>query len=240
MPAKKKTRRKTAGKKKAARKKKATKKKKAARKKKATKKKKAARKKKATKKKKATRKKKAAKKKKATRKKKATKKKKATRKKKAAKKKKAARKKKATKKKATRKKKATKKKKATRKKKATKKKAKKSGARAYRSQAFFDHFREKLLEKRGRIERRLHDFRDQLRGIQERPRELEEWAQEEKDRDILIRLEQREQEELRRIQTALMLVNSRQYGKCQVCGRPILRARLEEIPTAFRCIRHSG
>jgi RNA polymerase-binding protein DksA len=175
--------------------------------------------------------------KKATRKKKAAKKKKATRKKKTAKKKKATRKKKAAKKKkATRKKKAAKKKKATRKKKATKKKA----PRVYRSQAFFDHFREKLFEKRGRIERRLHDLRDELRGIQERPRELEEWAQEEKDRDILIRLEQREQEELRRIQTALTLINSRQYGKCQVCGRPILRARLEEIPTAFRCIRHSG
>jgi RNA polymerase-binding protein DksA len=152
--------------------------------------------------------------------------------------KKATRKKKATKKKkATRKKKATKKKKATRKKKTAKKK---KAPRVYRSQAFFDHFREKLFEKRGRIERRLHDLRDELRGIQERPRELEEWAQEEKDRDILIRLEQREQEELRRIQTALTLINSRQYGKCQVCGRPILRARLEEIPTAFRCIRHSG
>ncbi len=180
---------------------------------------------------------------KTTGKKKATRKGKATRKLKATKKKKTARKKKATKKKKTaRKKKATKKKKTARKKKATKKKkkTKRKGPRAYRSQTFFDHFREKLLEKRGRIERRLHDLRDELRGIQERPRELEEWAQEEKDRDILIRLEQREQEELRRIQTALTLINSRQYGKCQVCGRPILRARLEEIPTAFRCIKHSG
>ena len=185
-------------------------------------------------KKKATRKKKAARKKKTT-------KKKATRKRKVAKKKKVGRKKKTAKtKSATRKKKATKKKTARKKTTKKKKKAPKRKARAYRSQAFFDHFREKLLEKRGRIERRLHDLRDELRGIQERPRELEEWAQEEKDRDILIRLEQREQEELRRIQTALTLINSRQYGKCQECGRPILRARLEEIPTAFRCIRHSG
>ncbi len=185
-------------------------------------------------KKKATRKKKAARKKKTT-------KKKATRKRKVAKKKKVGRKKKTAKtKSATRKKKATKKKTARKKTTKKKKKAPRRKARAYRSQAFFDHFREKLLEKRGRIERRLHDLRDELRGIQERPRELEEWAQEEKDRDILIRLEQREQEELRRIQTALTLINSRQYGKCQECGRPILRARLEEIPTAFRCIRHSG
>jgi RNA polymerase-binding transcription factor DksA len=167
----------------------------------------------------------------------------AVRKKKTAKKKKAVRKKKtAKKKKAVRKKKTAKKKKAVGKKKATKKKkaVKRKAPRVYRSQAFFDHFREKLLEKRGRIERRLHDLRDELRGLQERPRELEEWAQEEKDRDILIRLEQREQGELSRIQTAMALIDSRQYGKCQVCRRPILRARLEEIPTAFRCIKHSG
>ena len=155
-----------------------------------------------------------------------------------------ARKKKATKKKkkTVRKKKAGTKKKTVRKKKATKKKktAKRKGPRVSRSKAFFDHFREKLLGKRDRIERRLHDLRDELRGLQERPRELEEWAQEEKDRDILIRLEEREQGELRRIQTALALIDSRQYGKCQVCGRPILRARLEEIPTAFRCIKHSS
>jgi RNA polymerase-binding transcription factor DksA len=204
MPGKKKTTRKTAGKKKAARKKTVQKKK--------------------TARKKTVRKKKTAKKtKKAARK-------KTVRKKKATKKKTVVRKKKTTKKKTAVRKKATKKKKAV----------KRKGPRAYRSQAFFDHFREKLLEKRDRIERRLHDLRDELRGLQERPRELEEWAQEEKDRDILIRLEQREQDELRRIQTAMALIDARQYGKCQVCRRPILRARLEEIPTAFRCIKHSG
>ena len=204
MPGKKKTTRKTAGKKKAA-KKKTVRKKKTARKK-------------------TIRKKKAAKK-----------------TKKAARKKTAVRKKKITKKKTVvRKKKTTKKKTAVRKKKTTKKKTAKKGPRVYRSQGFFDHFREKLLEKRDRIGRRLHDLREQLRGLQEQPRELEEWAQEEKDRDILIRLEQREQDELRRIQTALALIDSKQYGRCQVCGRPILRARLEEIPTAFRCIKHSG
>ena len=221
MPGKKKTTRKTAGKKKTA-KKKTVRKKKTARKKTIRKKK--------TAKKTAVRKKKTAKKTKTVRKKKTTKKKKTVRKKKTAKKKKTVRKKKTAKKT-----------KAGGKKKATKKKTvKRKSLRAYRSQAFFDHFREKLLEKRDRIGRRLHDLRDELRGLQERPRELEEWAQEEKDRDILIRLEEREQGELRRIQTALALIDSRQYGKCQVCRRPILRARLEEIPTAFRCIKHSG
>ncbi|MGH7587900.1 MAG: TraR/DksA family transcriptional regulator, partial [Gemmatimonadota bacterium] len=75
---------------------------------------------------------------------------------------------------------------------------------------------------------------------QEMPRELEEWAQEEKDRDILIRLEERESAEMRRIQAALERIDDGSYGLCQICGRSIPRDRLEELPTAFRCIEHSG
>ncbi len=107
-----------------------------------------------------------------------------------------------------------------------------------RDKAFFDHFRKRLLEERERIGRRLDDLREELSGLQEMPRELEEWAQEEKDRDILIRLEERESTELRRIQAALERIDDGSYGLCQICGRPIPRDRLEELPTAFRCIEH--
>jgi DnaK suppressor protein len=105
-----------------------------------------------------------------------------------------------------------------------------------RDAAFFDHFRNKLLEQRQQITRRLDELRDELRGLEETPRELEDWAQEEKDRDILIRLEDRETEELRKIQAALGLIDRKEYGYCQNCGKPIPRARLEELPTAFRCV----
>lgn len=105
-----------------------------------------------------------------------------------------------------------------------------------RDDAFFEHFRKRLLEDRQQIMRRLDELRDELRGLEETPREMEEWAQEEKDRDILIRLEERETEELRKITAALTLIDTREYGKCQVCGKPIPRARLEELPTAFRCV----
>ncbi len=105
-----------------------------------------------------------------------------------------------------------------------------------RDAAFFDHFRQKLLDQRQQITRRLDELRDELRGLETTPRELEEWAQEEKDRDILIRLEDRETEELRKIQAALGLIDRKEYGYCQNCGKPIPRARLEELPTAFRCV----
>lgn len=116
--------------------------------------------------------------------------------------------------------------------------ARKKAAR--RGKVFFEHFRNRLLEERERIGRRLDDLRDELSGLQEMPRELEEWAQEEKDRDILIRLEEREATELRRIQAALERIDDGSYGLCQICGRPIPRDRLEELPTAFRCIDHTA
>ncbi|HET6340747.1 MAG TPA: TraR/DksA C4-type zinc finger protein [Gemmatimonadota bacterium] len=119
--------------------------------------------------------------------------------------------------------------------------APKKGVRgARRDKAFFDHFRGRLLEERDRIVRRLEGLRAELSGLQEMPRELEEWAQEEKDRDILIRLEERESAEMRRIQAALERIDDGSYGLCQICGRSIPRDRLEELPTAFRCIEHSG
>lgn len=118
--------------------------------------------------------------------------------------------------------------------------ARKTVRGARRDKAFFDHFRGRLLEEREQIVRRLEGLRDELSGLQEMPRELEEWAQEEKDRDILIRLEERESAELRRIQAALERIDDGSYGLCQICGRSIPRDRLEELPTAFRCIEHSG
>jgi DnaK suppressor protein len=111
-----------------------------------------------------------------------------------------------------------------------------SAAAGIRNAAFFEYFRQRLLGDREQIMRRLGELREELRGIEETPREMEEWAQEEKDRDILIRLEERETDELRKIQAALTLIDTKEYGKCQVCGKPIPRARLEELPTAFRCV----
>jgi DnaK suppressor protein len=99
-----------------------------------------------------------------------------------------------------------------------------------------ERYRGKLLDARDAVRKNLEELREELRGLQVPSHELEEWAQEEKDRDILIRLEDRETEELRKIQAALGLIDRKEYGYCQVCGKPIPRARLEELPTAFRCV----
>lgn len=105
-----------------------------------------------------------------------------------------------------------------------------------RGKAFREHFRNRLIEQRAEILRRLDNLREELKGIEGTPRELEEWAQEEKDREILIRLEERENEELRKVLAALELIDRSDYGTCQACGKSIPKKRLEELPTALRCI----
>lgn len=103
------------------------------------------------------------------------------------------------------------------------------------SKAEEEHYRAKLLAARTAILKNLEELREELRGLQEPSHELEEWAQEEKDRDILIRLELREKEELTRIQAALARLEEGTYGMCARCGRRIRKERLEEIPTAVFC-----
>jgi DnaK suppressor protein len=46
----------------------------------------------------------------------------------------------------------------------------------------------------------------------------------------------RDAEELRRIDTALLRLTSGTYGDCVTCGQPIPLARLRAEPTATRCI----
>lgn len=98
-----------------------------------------------------------------------------------------------------------------------------------------EHYRQKLLASRADIIKNLEELRDELRGLQEPSHELEEWAQEEKERDILILQEQRQEGELARIQVALERLEEGTYGLCARCGRRISKERLEEVPTAVFC-----
>jgi len=45
---------------------------------------------------------------------------------------------------------------------------------------------------------------------------------------------------LRDVERALEKLDDGSYGRCDVCGSPIGRARLEAIPWAARCIDHAA
>jgi RNA polymerase-binding transcription factor DksA len=98
-----------------------------------------------------------------------------------------------------------------------------------------ERYRGKLLDARDAVRKNLEELREELRGLQVPSHELEEWAQEEKERDILILQEQRQEEELSRIQIALGRLDAGTYGQCARCGRRISKERLDEIPAAVFC-----
>lgn len=58
----------------------------------------------------------------------------------------------------------------------------------------------------------------------------------EREKDLSI-LEQTEAE-LAAVDEAYQRLESGEYGKCEVCGKPIGDERLEARPTATRCIEH--
>lgn len=95
------------------------------------------------------------------------------------------------------------------------------------------HFRGKLLTQRvdlmARMQRNGHPiYVEELKGAERKDRpQLVEKHESEKRKD---------EQDLRDIESALQKCEDGTYGICQVCGKLILFARLEAMPTASRCV----
>jgi DnaK suppressor protein len=98
--------------------------------------------------------------------------------------------------------------------------------------------RVKLLEQQRALFDEVEGVEAALRVIEtDRESELEERSQEEAAAELLARLEEREQAELREIHDALGRIKDGIYGICTQCRGRISFKRLEVIPTAARCAR---
>ena len=53
---------------------------------------------------------------------------------------------------------------------------------------------------------------------------------------LLDRLDEREKREIEAIDLALTRIETGSYGRCQGCGKDILAARLQALPTATTCL----
>ncbi len=96
-----------------------------------------------------------------------------------------------------------------------------------------EEFREKLLAQRRALLERIGRVEDDLVSLQEEIEiELGERAQEDTISNLLRGLDERSREELLAINAALERIIRGDYGRCEVCGDPIPRARLEALPTA--------
>ena len=69
------------------------------------------------------------------------------------------------------------------------------------------------------------------------PTDMEELGSDDADQEITLSLLGSEKNVLDQIDGALKRIDSGGYGRCEECGEPIAKARLEAIPYAVRCVR---
>lgn len=68
--------------------------------------------------------------------------------------------------------------------------------------------------------------------------DAEEQAAELESEEVVDALDEAARAEIAALQAALTRFDSGTYGRCEVCGVAIPRARLAAIPTTTRCIDH--
>ena len=57
--------------------------------------------------------------------------------------------------------------------------------------------------------------------------------------EVLARLDGQEKKEIEAIDHALSIMETGQYGFCEVCGKPIAKKRLDAIPWTVFCSKHA-
>src|SRR5690349_3333627 len=98
--------------------------------------------------------------------------------------------------------------------------------------------RERAAQLRGEIQRTLERSSDETHvRIAEQARDTEDDSFSNLIVDLNLAEIDRDADELRRIDTALVRLSDGSYGLCQDCGQRIPQARLEAEPTAIRCIQ---
>ena len=100
--------------------------------------------------------------------------------------------------------------------------------------------REQLLKRRDGI-LKLHSIAEETqRALAEPDIEQEETAQKESISDVIARLDSQEKEEIEAIDHALSMIETGQYGFCEVCGKRIGKKRFDAIPWTVFCSKHAS
>jgi RNA polymerase-binding protein DksA len=106
-----------------------------------------------------------------------------------------------------------------------------------------DHFRDILMEERGRVSAAVtHLHEDNSRSLEDETEEetydnhLADSATATLNREIDYTLEENAEHVLTAIDEALQRLDEGTYGTCGRCGKQIAEERLEALPYANRCI----
>lgn len=106
------------------------------------------------------------------------------------------------------------------------------GSHVFRLEA---RLRRRSSELRGEIARSLHPEGSAEAGLADRRDEPEDDAVAALAHELDAASIERDGEELRAVEDALLRIEAGTYGACVVCGEPIEPARLEAVPHASRC-----
>ena len=99
--------------------------------------------------------------------------------------------------------------------------------------------RERLIKRHEELLEMHRNVEETQRTLAEPDIEREETAQKESMANVLIDLDDREEKEIAAIDHALSIMETGQYGFCEVCRKPIAKKRLDAIPWTVFCSRHA-
>jgi DnaK suppressor protein len=96
--------------------------------------------------------------------------------------------------------------------------------------------KQRLEQLRARLREEISRMIEAVQEEQSPPGEHERWAIPSESVDKEIDLENTEEAIRRLVNAALQRIEEGTYGRCELCGEPIPRARLDAIPYAARCL----
>jgi len=100
-----------------------------------------------------------------------------------------------------------------------------------------NELRKKLLAQRRELFRAVAQIEEELLWLEtDVESEMVERAQDETCIRLLARLDDRQKAEIEDIDRAFARIANGTYGRCEGCGQPIPRARLEALPAAATCL----
>jgi len=120
-----------------------------------------------------------------------------------------------------------------------------TSAKPQRSTDEIEKFREQLLAERARLEEELHEIENRTARVDESDRASELSAYEDHPADLASETFEREKDLaigesvehlLHKVINALEKIDRGTYGRCDVCSRPIKKARLRALPFATLCL----
>ena len=102
--------------------------------------------------------------------------------------------------------------------------------------------RERLLALRARIQGDTTQMEDNALNkdhnqVTSMPNHMAELATGNFDQELTLRVLGSEEDVLAQIEAAIERIEEGSYGRCNKCGKPIPKARLDAIPYAAQCVR---